>query len=85
MNVNLLANNPGWWWYLVLSGAALGLVLMIWIIVKNIKVRSPYPCWCCLSQAGLIIAQKWRKKEKGRKTDIEMGDIAPDKDKDKLH
>jgi len=41
MNVNLLANNPSWWWYLVLSGAALGLVLVIWIIVKNIKVRSP--------------------------------------------
>jgi len=81
MNVNLLANDPSWWWYLVLSGAALGLVLVIWIIVKNIKVRSLCPCPCCLSQAGLTIAQKWRKEEKKRKTDIEMGDIAPDKDK----
>ncbi|CUS13966.1 unnamed protein product [Tuber aestivum] len=61
MNVNLLDGNPDWWWYIVLSGATLGLVLIIWIIVKNIK--------------------KWRKRERKRKKDIEMGDVVSDKDK----
>ena len=41
----------------------------------------PRPYWCCLPQAGLTIAQKWRKEVKKRKTDIEMGDIVPEKDK----
>jgi len=70
MNVNLLANNPSWWWYPILSGAALGLVLVIWVIV-------------CLSQAGLRNARTWRKKKKMRKIeiDLETGDIAPDKEK----
>lgn len=34
MDVNLLANNPDWKWYLVIGASSLLLTLAIWIIFK---------------------------------------------------
>ncbi|KAK6526156.1 hypothetical protein TWF281_011192 [Arthrobotrys megalospora] len=34
MNINLLANDPEWWWYLVWTGPALALVMLFWFIYR---------------------------------------------------
>ncbi|KAF3905303.1 hypothetical protein ABW21_db0209500 [Orbilia brochopaga] len=34
MNIDLLANNPAWWWYLVWTAPALTLVLLFWLVYR---------------------------------------------------
>ncbi|KAK6346508.1 hypothetical protein TWF696_006633 [Orbilia brochopaga] len=34
MNIDLLVNNPAWWWYLVWTVPALGLVLLFWFAYR---------------------------------------------------
>lgn len=42
MNVDVLANNPGWGWYIVFSVPFMVLVLLCWILFKYVPV-SDYP------------------------------------------
>jgi hypothetical protein len=35
MNVDLLANNPAWWWYLAFAGGITILTLAVWITFKR--------------------------------------------------
>ncbi|KAL9079796.1 MAG: hypothetical protein Q9157_001368 [Trypethelium eluteriae] len=37
MNVDVLAMNPPWWWYLVFAVATLGLTLTVWIVFKRYR------------------------------------------------
>ena len=39
MNINLLEDNPSWWWYLPLLGAILALTLVGWLLFKYNPVR----------------------------------------------
>ena len=41
MNVNLLADNPDWKWYLVVGAASLLLTLAMWMIFKLNSVSQP--------------------------------------------
>ena len=41
MNVNLLADNPDWKWYLVIGASSLLLTLAIWVIFKLNSVSHP--------------------------------------------
>ncbi|EWC46382.1 hypothetical protein DRE_04325 [Drechslerella stenobrocha 248] len=34
MNVDLLSDNPAWWWYLVWTGPGLSLVLLFWFLYR---------------------------------------------------
>lgn len=40
MNVNLLEQNPGWQWYIVIAGPILAVVLSVWIFCKYLPVCS---------------------------------------------
>lgn len=41
MNINLLADNPDWKWYLVIGASSLLLTLAIWMIFKLHSVSHP--------------------------------------------
>lgn len=38
MNLDVLANNPPWAWYLIIGGPILGLVLIVWMVFKHTPV-----------------------------------------------
>lgn len=39
MNVNILASNPDWRWYLLLGGGFLALTVVVWLIFKYGQVE----------------------------------------------
>lgn len=38
MNLDVLANNPPWAWYMIIGGPILGLVLIVWMVFKHSPV-----------------------------------------------
>lgn len=47
MNVNLVENNPDWWWYVVISGPVFAIVILAWLMFKYLPV-----CWVPLTEVG---------------------------------
>lgn len=35
MNVDIMANNPAWWWYPLLAGGVTAFTFSVWIIFKR--------------------------------------------------
>lgn len=42
MNVDLLSDNPSWWWYFPLSGACMLSTLAVWLCFKRFSTVSNY-------------------------------------------
>lgn len=47
MNVNVVAQNPGWGWYIVVAGPIFILVFGVWIFCKYLPV-------CCLDTTATL-------------------------------
>lgn len=42
MNVDILANNPAWWWYPLLAGGVTVFTFAMWIIFKMSETVGTY-------------------------------------------
>lgn len=43
MNLDVLADNPPWPWYVIIGGPILALVLIVWLVFKHSPVRDCTP------------------------------------------
>ena len=41
MNVDLLKDNPGWWWYPILACSTMTITMGVWLLFKRSKTVSP--------------------------------------------
>lgn len=59
MNVNVLADNPPWWWYLVFMSGTLGLTMLVWLICR----KFPKVSGCDVSLSQPLYANRFRQLE----------------------
>lgn len=53
MNVDVLSNNPPWFWFLVFLLPMCAAIVLVWLLFKYVPVRNyaPHPPSCPLTNA----------------------------------
>jgi H+/Cl- antiporter ClcA len=59
MNVNILADNPPWWWYLVFMFLTLSLTMLVWLTCR----KFPDVSGCDVSLSSPHYANGFRQLE----------------------